>query len=244
MAAVESGVDFFHNRKRLSHGGWDGMSEMEQIPFGASEFAENPEPRCPCLLLLDTSASMAGAPIDELNRGLVTFKSELAADTLAMKRVELGVVTFGPVRLLSDFRTPDLFIPPSLSCSGDTPMGGAIAGGVEMIRQRKQAYKSNGISYYRPWVFLITDGVPTDSWEQTVAMVAAGEESKSFSFFAVGVEGADMNVLGRISVRPPLKLSGLRFGDLFTWLSSSLSNVSRSQVGQAVQLPPPGWAEV
>ena len=35
------------------------MADFEQIPFGASEFAENPEPRCPCLLLLDTSASMA-----------------------------------------------------------------------------------------------------------------------------------------------------------------------------------------
>jgi hypothetical protein len=24
----------------------------EQIPFGTTEFADNPEPRCPCLLLL------------------------------------------------------------------------------------------------------------------------------------------------------------------------------------------------
>ena len=39
--------------------------ELEQIPFAATEFAENPEPRCPCLLLLDTSGSMAGKPIAE-----------------------------------------------------------------------------------------------------------------------------------------------------------------------------------
>ena len=69
------------------------MADFEQIPFGASEFAENPEPRCPCLLLLDTSASMAGAPIDELNRGLMDFRRELAGDALAMKRVELGLLT-------------------------------------------------------------------------------------------------------------------------------------------------------
>ncbi|MFI5000609.1 MAG: VWA domain-containing protein [Reyranellales bacterium] len=220
------------------------MSELDQIPFGASEFAENPEPRCPCLLLLDTSASMAGAPIDELNRGLATFKEELAADTLAMKRVELAVVTFGPVQLLTDFQTPDLFMPPGLGSSGDTPMGAAIAGGLEIVRQRKQAYKSNGISYYRPWVFLITDGAPTDAWQPAAALIKQGEEAKSFSFFAVGVEGADMEILSQISVRTPLKLSGLRFSELFAWLSSSLSNVSRSQMGQAVQLLPPGWAEV
>lgn len=220
------------------------MSDLEQIPFGASEFAENPEPRCPCLLLLDTSQSMAGVPIEELNQGLATFKQELAADTLAMKRVELAIVTFGPVQMLSDFQTPDRFMPPNLTSSGDTPMGAAISGGLEMIRQRKAAYKANGVPYYRPWVFLITDGAPTDSWEAAAAEVRAGEEQRGFSFFAVAVEGANLDILSRISVRPPLKLSGLRFRDLFAWLSSSLSHVSRSQIGQGVRLTPPGWAEV
>lgn len=220
------------------------MSQMDQVPFGASEFADNPEPRCPCLLLLDTSASMEGEAIEELNRGLAAFKEELSADSLAMKRVELGIVSFGPVRMLADFHTPDLFHPPLLNASGDTPMGAAIVGGLEMIRQRKDAYKANGISYYRPWIFLITDGAPTDSWDQAAEMVRQGEEAKSFSFFAVGVDNADMEVLTRISVRTPLKLAGLRFSELFAWLSSSLSNVSRSRAGHPVTLQPPGWAQV
>jgi hypothetical protein len=46
------------------------MSDIEQAPFTFSEFADNPEPRCACLLLLDTSGSMGGAPIRELNAGL------------------------------------------------------------------------------------------------------------------------------------------------------------------------------
>jgi uncharacterized protein YegL len=220
------------------------MAEMDQVPFGASEFADNPEPRCPCLLLLDTSASMEGPAIDELNQGLVTFKDELSSDALAMKRVELGIVSFGPVRVLADFHTPDLFQPPLLNASGDTPMGAAITGGLEMIRQRKDAYKANGISYYRPWIFLITDGAPTDAWDRAAALVRAGEEAKSFSFFAVGVEDADMEVLTQISVRAPLRLAGLRFSDLFAWLSSSLSNVSRSRVNQPIALQPPGWAQI
>jgi len=220
------------------------MSEFEQIPFGASEFADNPEPRCPCLLLLDTSESMEGGPINELNRGLAIFRQELAADPLAMKRVEIGLVTFGPVQLVSDFQTPDQFRPPSLNGAGDTPMGAAIAGGLEMVRQRKQAYKANGIPYYRPWVFMITDGAPTDDWRPAAAMVKDGEAAKGFSFFAVGVQHADMDILKQIAVRTPLKLAGLQFRDLFLWLSSSLSSVSRSGVGQEVPLLPPGWARV
>ena len=222
------------------------MSDMyDQMPFGATDFVENPEPRCPCLLLLDTSYSMRGRPISELNLGLQAFKDELASDSLAMKRVEVGLITFGPVHTRSEFVNPDAFDPMTLDCTGDTPMGAAIERGLDMIQQRKDAYKANGVAYYRPWIFLITDGGPTDAYQNAANRIKAGEESKAFSFFAVGVEGADMERLAEISAREPLKLEGLKFRDLFAWLSASLSNVSRSQVGDAVPLASPsGWAQV
>ncbi|MDP3013445.1 MAG: VWA domain-containing protein, partial [Candidatus Subteraquimicrobiales bacterium] len=173
----------------------------------------------------------------------------LVADSLASKRVEVGIITFGgQVNSVQEFETVSSFFPPTLFATGDTPMGAAIKKGLEMLRQRKDAYRTNGISFYRPWIFLITDGAPTDTWQDAATLVREGEQSKSFAFFAVGVEGANMDILKQISVREPMKLQGLCFQDLFVWLSNSMKSVSSSNPGDEVPLQNPtapgGWASV
>ena len=224
---------------------FDEETSFGESPFESAEFVENPEPRCPCVLLLDTSSSMEGKPIDALNAGIRHFREELMQDDLAAKRVEVAVVGFGPVRMVSDFQTPEFFSAPELAADGDTPLGEAVELALELVHERKETYKENGINYYRPWVFLITDGAPTGPWENAAELVKAGEGDGSFAFFPVAVEGADMEVLSLLSTRDPLQLDGLRFQDLFSWLSKSLQMVSHSQIGTDVALPSPaGWATV
>jgi uncharacterized protein YegL len=224
----------------------------EQVPFDLEiELAPNPEPRCPCVLLLDVSRSMAGSKISLLNEGIQAYRNDLNADSLASQRVEVALVTFGgEVEVVCPFVTASLFQPPTLKVHGDTPMGRAVTHGIEMVGERKQFYKEQGLHYFRPWIFLVTDGGPTDEWKSAAELVRKGEQAKSFAFFAVGVEGANFDVLRRISVRQPLALRELRFRDLFVWLSQSQRQVSVSSPGEEERITfanptgPGGWASL
>ncbi|BAZ07607.1 vWA domain-containing protein [Calothrix sp. NIES-3974] len=213
------------------------------------EFAENPEPRCPCVLLLDTSGSMQGDAIAALNQGLETFKEELTKNTLASRRVEVAIVTFdSQVQVVQDFVTADQFQPPVLTAQGLTTMGAGIHKALDLLQERKAQYRSHGIAYYRPWVFMITDGEPQGEFEDVIEQAAQrlhmDETNKRVAFFSVGVENANMARLGQIGVRTPLKLKGLNFVEMFVWLSASMSAVSHSKVDDQVALPPIGWGSV
>ena len=223
------------------------MSEFDQVPFGAAEFAENPEPRCPCLLLLDTSGSMSGKPIQRAQRRAETFKDELMADAHGRQAGRGGRrhLRPGPGRRRTS-RPPTCSSRRSWTTSGDTPMGAAIEHGLEMLRERKEIYKQNGISYYRPWIFLITDGAPTDAWRTRRAGARGGGGEVVHVLRGRRREAPTWRSSRQIAVREPLKLNGLRFRDLFSWLSNSLGSVSRSNPGDRCRCRTPrrpdGWA--
>ena len=227
------------------------MGLVDQVEIG------NPtQPHCATILLLDVSGSMDGEKIAHLNKSLISFKEETIKDDLARKRVDLAVLAFGgTVHLVQDFCSIEDFEPPVLSAGGGTPLGGAILKAADMLEGRKQQYKQQGIDYCRPWIFMITDGEPTDmepgdaTWNQVVTRVRTGETEKKFLFFAVAVEPADLGTLALIAPqnRPPVKLIGSKFAEMFSWLSKSQAKVSSSKISDNVQLENPvaaGWSEV
>ena len=147
--------------------------------------------------------------------------------------------------MLSDFATVDEIVIPKLAAVGPTPLGAGISKALDILEARKASYRRNGVAYYRPWMIMITDGIPTDDMSVVSSRIKEAEERKSIAFFPVAVEGADLEALSALSVRTPLLLKGLNFNELFVWLSASAARVSSSRPGDAVDLPSvSGWAQV
>lgn len=195
----------------------------------------NPAPRCPVTLLLDVSSSMDGQPIQELNQAVRQFIGETQADEAASMSVDLEIITFDsgarvtqPFTSMANVSTPSPF-----SASGMTSMGKALELAERDIKARRSLYKAQGLPSYRPWVVLMTDGGPNDSWEAPAARLRAEAESGRFQYIGVEIgNDADHETMCKIlPCEPgPVKLRGLRFKQFFKWLSDSLKIVSASAV--------------
>lgn len=218
------------------------------------DLENNPSSRVPVCLVLDTSGSMEGDAINELNEGVRMFYDAIRDDETALYSAEISIVTFGgQAQCEADFSTlehqPNA---PQFGASGGTPMGEAMNTALDMLEQRKEEYRTSGVDYYQPWIVLMTDGYPNGSpaelsraIDRTCDMI----NNRKLTIFPIGIGNeADMNVLARFSPkRKPLKLQGLNFREFFAWLSKSVSKVSQSTPGDKIQLDVEGikgWAEL
>lgn len=213
------------------------------------DLIENPTPRCACMLVLDTSLSMNGEPIQELNEGVQQFLQAVKDDDFASNAVELGIITFGDtVREVVALQSVEQLSVPSLVANGNTPMGQAVIRALEVLEARKQSYKQAGVSYYQPWLVLMSDGGPTDAYQMAAARLKQLGNEKKVLMFAVGIGAkADLTRLSEFCPdnRPPKRLQGLKFAEFFSWLSQSMARVSASTPGMNVTLPPSGgWESI
>ncbi|GAA5082557.1 vWA domain-containing protein [Lysobacter panacisoli] len=205
---------------------------------------DNAEQRTPLVLVLDCSGSMAGAPIQQLNEGLQLLEHELKADPIAAKRVRVLIVTFGGMdsaEVAGEWSDAMDFVAPQLAASGTTPTGQAIDLALQRIEEEKQAFRTAGVAYTRPWLFLMSDGVPTDHWEGAADGCRQAEAANKVAVFPLAVgSGADDDTLAAFSHRGKAavkRLDGLKFSELFLWLSASMKVVSQSRPGGHAQLP-------
>lgn len=198
-----------------------------------------------CVLLVDTSGSMFGRPMDELNQGLREFALALQEDDKAYGCADVCIISFNTeVKTIVPFCAAADYSAPCLSAEGLTAMNEAIITGLDAIEMRKQEYKNIGVDYWRPWMFLLTDGMPTDNGLEGDARRRLQEalQRKKINFFPMGIGDADIPTLKSYTLDGSglvLRAEKSRFKEAFVWLSRSMVVASHSNpYADHVDLPP------
>ncbi len=200
--------------------------------------------RLPVYLLLDCSSSMTGQPIEQVRQGLRALLDDLSTEPMAIETVYLSVITFNstaqqviPLTELMQFKEPQI------QASGATALGAALLLLTDCLEKEVRKNTINQKGDWKPLVFLMTDGMPTDAWE-VAADTLKQQKIANLIAFAAG-PGAEVNNLKRITdiVLKSDELSPGALKAFFQWMSQSILRTGKSVQIMAtespVNLPPP-----
>ena len=219
------------------------MIELRQTEFNEMTGVKvsNPnEPHMACVLLLDTSSSMNGDPINSLNKAIKDFKEQTSLDEFAQKRVDIAIIEFNDkARVVQEFTPLPQLQSVCLTAVGCTAMGEGINLAIDKVKERNRFYHSMGTPCYKPWIFMITDGEPTDDISAARQRIIDEENKGShghLKFWAVGVPGYSEKTLKSLTKRC-IALNEAKFDGIFNWLSESMVTISVSRVDEDPKLP-------
>jgi uncharacterized protein YegL len=201
--------------------------------------------RLPIYLLLDVSGSMDGEKITGVNQGMQALVSELTGESKAVETAYLSVITFSDTaQQLAPLASLPNFSPPTLEAAGETSLGAAL----ELLKEVIDNEVHKGTSPvqkgdWKPLVFLMTDGCPTDDyWQQAADALKTVKPKPNIIALAIGAD-ADETVLKRITenVMKMEKYQPGAFRTYFKWMTQSILNTASSfdSNAQAVTPPPP-----
>ncbi|MBE6854633.1 MAG: VWA domain-containing protein [Ruminococcus sp.] len=201
--------------------------------------------RLPVYLLLDCSGSMSGEPIEAVRQGVKMLLSELRGDPQALETAYLSIITFASsAQQISPLTELMLVKEPTINAGGATALGGALRVLMDCVQKEVRQSTETQKGDWRPLVFILTDGEPTDTAEFE-AMLPQIKQAKLGNIIACAA-GSRANTahLKRItdSVLMMNSLSADDMAKFFAWVSGSVKMSSKSvdaKPGAPIELPPP-----
>lgn len=189
--------------------------------------------RLPIYLLIDTSGSMMGEPIEAVKQGIRTLITELKGDPQAVETAYLSVITFDShARLLVPLTELMKFSEPEFSASGATALGEALLLMLDCVKKEVRKNTDVHKGDWRPLVFILTDGSPTDT-EAFNRAVDAVRNADIGNIIACAA-GAKVKIepLKRITKNVLIMntVSAGDFSNFFEWVSGSIKMTSKSMV--------------
>lgn len=202
--------------------------------------------RLPVYLLLDTSGSMYGEPIEAVKNGVQTLVSTLRSDPYALETAYLSIITFNSTaQQITPLTELAMFQPPIIDAGGGTSLGEALSLLAQKVDTEIIKTTQDVKGDWKPIVFLMTDGEPTDNLDKGLA------EFKTRKFGMVVAcaagQGANTNTLKKITenVVQLDTADSATIKSFFKWVSASISTGSqkiedaRGEVATMSELPPP-----
>ncbi len=202
---------------------------------------EQTSKRLPIYLVLDTSGSMAGAPIDAVNAGLQDFQRALGDDMFALEVAYISIITFSSdATQVMPLTEAGAFTAPTLRAGGSTSLGKALTLLDQSFDNEVKEKSEDHPGDWKPLVFLMTDGAPTDDWKASLSTFKSRASKKAANLVAIGCgPHANEDVLREVSSPSPFLLmkdmSPAAFRELFKWISQSARVASKSASVPAAQ---------
>jgi len=214
------------------------QKRFDELPNSPPTIINASEHHMALVFVLDTSYSMSGPPIEQLNEGLNRFKAEVCQDKQTRDILDVAIIQFNDdYSVVQDFVPIEYMDYVQLLAGGRTYYTAPIREALRMVDERSRFYRRSGTEPYKPWIILVTDGTPLDDISAIIGEVTDMQNAGKVRFLALGVGDFDRTNLKQLT-DVVFRLDGTDFAPFFNWVGKSMRSVSQSAPGEKPPLPP------
>lgn len=205
------------------------MTILDGCRLKDGDLVENAAPRLPVCICIDTSFSMMkDNRMHQVNDGVRTFIKQIEENDYAVDSVELCLISFGGCHacVVNEFQNVKKIRYEDLYPSGNTPLGQAAELAYNKIKERQEKYEIHGITAYKPWLILISDGCATDPYQEAARKIRYFQKRNEIKVLCIGIGDEENDLQAFREDGKVVQIERLQLDNFFLWLSKSMTRQS------------------